>query len=54
MGIKKQAGSGQRLSVMEEDCIGNHGQLRTVALEMKKKKKNRKFQRSGKTEYLKG
>lgn len=31
-GYKKQAGNSQRLSGMEDDCIGSQGPLRTVAL----------------------
>jgi hypothetical protein len=33
MGIKKEADNGQRLSGMEEDCVGSQGPQRTVALE---------------------
>ena len=36
--VKKQAGNAQRLSGMEEDCIGSQGPQQTVVLEMKKKK----------------
>ena len=37
MGVRKEAGSGQRQSVMEEDCAGSQGTPRTVALEETKK-----------------
>jgi hypothetical protein len=35
MGIKKQAGNGQRPSGMAEECIGRQGPEGTVALERK-------------------
>jgi hypothetical protein len=38
IGIRKEAGSRQRPSVIEEDCTGSQGTQRTVALEMETKK----------------
>jgi hypothetical protein len=38
MGIKKQAGDGQRPPGMEEDCIASQGPKRTVELNKNKKK----------------
>jgi hypothetical protein len=39
-GNKKEAGSGQRPSVIEEDVVGNHGRIRTVALRINNNNNN--------------
>jgi len=38
IGIRKEAGSGQKPSVMEEDCTESQGTPRTVALDQETKK----------------
>jgi len=37
MGIKKQAGNGQRPLEMEKDCMGSQGPQRTVMPQQEKK-----------------
>jgi hypothetical protein len=55
MGIKKEAGNGQRPSGIEEDCTGSQGPQRTLVLEEeeeKKKKKKNKNKKNGQRVHL--
>jgi hypothetical protein len=47
IGIRKQDGSGQRPSVMEEDCTGSQRTQRTAALGKEEKKKKQHYAFAG-------
>jgi hypothetical protein len=42
LGVKKQAGSGQRPLGMDEDCVGSQGTGRSIACEEEEEKKKKK------------